>query len=384
MRIGFIEDTHLHGGTQIWVAEAVDAFLEQNQDVSILAPQGSWIIEQCQHTNAAIFSYDWDEVVHKSPHAQEIWINALKDCDVAICTVHPPRDDFHCAIFAAFCIKKGGLKTHLIPKTGTIVPNYRREFYMPDETLQSSVIAIADFTRKYLVETYKIPADKVALIYQGTDIERFRHSENAWNESQNRYLLPHDASPILGAIGSFEKRKGHSILFEALKELVSDDLPNAHLMVVGDGPDEMMLKEKVRTLGLEANVSFFPFTDNPALVFERVDMTILPSLYKEGLPNVLLESMSMGVPVVSSNIGGVSEIVFDGETGYIVQPGNKSALANAIKTLWADQDAYQEMKIKTRKLITENFNKETQFSKFISYFQSQLLSRENKINPNKH
>ena len=99
-------------------------------------------------------------------------------------------------------------------------------------------------------------------------------------------------------------------------------------------------------------------------------MTILPSLYKEGLPNVLLESMSMGVPIVSSNIGGVSEIVMDGETGYMVEPGDKSALANAIKKIWVNQDNFQEMKMKARKLITENFNKATQFERFISHFQA--------------
>ncbi len=310
----------------------------------------------------------------KTQHNQEIWTNALSECDVAICTVHPPREGFHCSVFAARCIKEGGLETHLIPKTGTIVPEYLREFYLPDETIHSSVIAITDFTRRYLIETYNIPAEKVALIYQGTDTKRFRHSDSAWKEAQNRYPLPRNASPILGSIGSFEPRKGHPVLFEALEELVNSSLPNAHLMMVGDGPDETMLKERVKTLGLERNVSFFPFTDEPNYIFERLDMTVLPSLYKEGLPNVLLESMSMGVPVVSSNIGGVSEIVIDGETGYMVEPGNKSALADAIKKVWANQNNYQEMKIKARKLIVDQFDKATQFERFISHFHTLKIS----------
>ena len=369
MHIGFIEDTHLHGGTQIWVAEAVQAFIEKNQQVSLLAPEGSWVVEQCRHAGAIISTYDWDEVIQEDSYNQEIWTNALSQCDVAICTAHPPREGFHCSVFAARCIKKGGLETHLIPKTGTIVPEYLREFYLPDETIHSSVIAITDFTRRYLIETYNIPAEKVALIYQGTDTERFRHSDSAWKEAQNRYLLPEDASPILGSIGSFEARKGHPVLFEAMEELVNS-LPNAHLMMVGDGPDESMLKEKVKTLGLEGNISFFPFSDEPNYIFERLDVTVLPSLYKEGLPNVLLESMSMGVPVVSSNIGGVSEIVIDGETGFMVGPGNKSALADAIKKVWANQHNYREMKIKARKLIVNQFDKCAQFERFISYFHT--------------
>jgi glycosyltransferase involved in cell wall biosynthesis len=374
MHIGFVEDTHLHGGTQIWVAEAVQAFIEKNQEVSILAPEGSWLAEKSRHSGAIISTYDWDEVIQENSHNQEIWTKALSQCDVAICTVHPPRKGFHCSVFAARCIKEGGLETHLIPKTGTIVPEYLREFYLPDETVRSSIIAITGFTRKYLIETYHIPAEKVTLVYQGTDAERFRHSDSAWKEAQNRYPLPRSASPILGSIGSFEPRKGHPVLFDALKELVNSSLPTAHLMMVGDGPDEMMLKEKVKTLGLERHISFFPFTDEPNTIFERLDMTVLPSLNKEGLPNVLLESMSMGVPVVSSNIGGVSEIVMDGETGYMVEPGNKSALADAIKKVWANLDNYMEMKIKARNLIVDQFDKTAQFEEFLSLFHALQIS----------
>jgi glycosyltransferase involved in cell wall biosynthesis len=370
MHIGFIEDTHFHGGTQIWVAEAVRAFIKRNQDVSLLAPEGSWVVDQCRDSGAEITTYDWDEVIHEDQQNQKLWTNALRDWDVAICTVHPPRDGFHCSMFAARCIKRGGLETHLIPKTGTVVPGYLREFYLPDETINSSVIAITDFTRKYLIETYDIPSDKIALIYQGTDTERFRHTESICIESQERYPLPKDAVPILGSIGSFEQRKGHPVLFEAVEELINSSLPNVHLMMVGDGPDETMLKEKVITLGLEQNISFFPFTKKPNYVFERLDITILPSLHKEGLPNVLLESMAMGVPVVSSNIGGVPEIVINGETGFMVEPGDKSALAFAIENIWANKNNYQEMKVKTRKLIEKQFDKATQFERFISYFHS--------------
>lgn len=370
MHIGFIEDTHLHGGTQIWVAEAVQAFINHGQQVSLLAPEGSWVVEQCLDSGTHITTYNWDEVVKEDSHNQKIWTNALSECDVAICTVHPPRDGFHCSVFAGRCIKEGGLDTHLIPKTGTIVPEYLREFYLPDETINCSVIAIADFTRQYLIDNYKIPADKVALVYQGTETERFRHSAAAQKEAQKRYPLPKDAAPIMGSIGSFEHRKGHPVLFEALREVVNSSLPNAHLMMVGDGPDESMLKEQVQALGLGSSVSFFPFTNEPNYIFERLDITILPSLYKEGLPNVLLESMAMGVPVISSKIGGVNEIVFDGQTGYAVEPGDSAALAKAINKVWADQDRYQEMKAGVRKLITEKFDKTTQFKAFLSHFQT--------------
>jgi glycosyltransferase involved in cell wall biosynthesis len=373
MRICFIEDTPLHGGTQIWVTEATQAFIARGEDVTVLAPHKSWVSEKCAEAGARIMTYDWDEVVNQSEEHIQIWSKALSEGDVAVCTVHPPRNRFHCSIFAAKCIKVGNLKTYLIPKTGTIVPEYIREYYLPDETINSSIIAIARYTQQYLIDTYQIPANKIALIYQGTDVERFQSTEAGKREAVRRYPLPSNASPILASVGSFEQRKGHPVLFEAISNLAEGYLPNIHLMMVGDGPDERVLRDKVNELTIGRNVSFFPFTNEPQYVFDRADVTVLPSLYKEGLPNVLLESMSMGVPVVSSNLGGVPEIVIDGKTGFMVEPGNSDQLANAILKLWDDRTSYTNMRQNARQLVADKFDKERQFDQFLKYFRSLLI-----------
>ena len=76
----------------------------------------------------------------------------------------------------------------------------------------------------------------------------------------------------------------------------------------------------------------------------------------------------MKVPVVSSNLGGVPELVIEGETGYLVEPGNHIALSVAIKNLWSDQEMYQKMKLNARNLITQKFNKAIQFDRFKDHF----------------
>lgn len=368
MRIGFIEDTHLRGGTQIWVTEANRYFLDQGAETVILAPTGSFVAKECQEAGAQGFTYDYDQVVFMDPANQALWAEALKTCDVAVCTVHPPRDSFHCSVFAGKCIKEHQLDTILIPKTGTIVPEYKREFYLPDESIRSTVITITDFTRKYLIDTYRIPQHLIELIYQGTDVSRFTPDEKRARESRERYPLPEEASPILGNVGSFEERKGQVVLLEAVSELVQGPLPDLHLILVGEGPDEDMLKNRVRMMNLESNVSFFPFTREPMYVFERIDILVLSSLYKEGLPNVLLEAMSMKTPVISSRMAGVPEIVKNGETGFMVEPGKSNQLAEAIHKLWSDQDAYKKMSEKGRELMESKFDKVVQFKQFLEYF----------------
>ena len=121
-------------------------------------------------------------------------------------------------------------------------------------------------------------------------------------------------------------------------------------------------------LGLDDNVSFFPFTRDPAQIYPVLDLLVLPSLYKEGLPNVLLESLAMGVPVVASNIAGVPEAVKDGETGGLVEAGDREQLAAAIINLWRDQNRYAAMQQNGRMLIEEQFDKQKQFERFLTYF----------------
>ena len=369
MRIGFIEDTHLRGGTQIWVTEAVERFVEAGEEVKLIAPEGSFVATESAASGAEVFTYDWEDIARNPDAYKDAWRAGLEAMDVAVCTVHPPRDGFHCSVFAGEILAESGLGTVLIPKTGTIVPEYKREFYIPNEDINAHVISITDFTRRYLVEEYKIPEDKVTLIYQGTEVDRFTSTPETKAEAFRRYPLPEGAAPVLASVGSFEERKGQTVLLEAIAKLSKGRLPDVHAMMVGEGPDEEMLKSKTKEMGLEGHVSFFPFTREPNYVFERIDILTLPSLYKEGLPNVLLEAMSMGLPVVSSKMAGVPEIVFDGETGYMVPPGDVDAFADAVVKLWSDRDAYERMGRNARKLMEEKFDKKRQFGEFLDFFR---------------
>jgi glycosyltransferase involved in cell wall biosynthesis len=304
-----------------------------------------------------------------SDEYKKIWIEGLARCDVAVTTVHPPRNSFHCSVFGGLCIREGNLDTILIPKSGTIVPEYKSEFYYPEPEIKSKVISITNFTRTYLIKKYKLPKEMVELIYQGTEVDRFVSTEESKEEALKRYPLPENAAPILASVGSFEERKGQIILLQAVEKLSKGSMPNVHAMFVGDGPDEEMLKAKVKELGIANNVSFFPFTSEPNYVFDRADILTLPSLYKEGLPNVILEAMAMKLPTIASEMAGVPEVVINEKTGYLVEPGNIDQFAGAVEKLWADQNKCRLMGINGRKFVEENMDKKKQFDEFLKYFE---------------
>ncbi|MHC4847563.1 MAG: glycosyltransferase family 4 protein [Planctomycetota bacterium] len=369
MRVCFIEDTDLRGGTQIWVAEAIRDFRAAGVDVTVLTSATGFNAEDAKKTDARVVGYDWNAVVRQDEQARKIWTGALADADVAVCTVHPPREGFHCSVFAADCIADAGLRTVLVPKTGTIVPSYEKRFYQPERDIAYDVVAITGFTRDYLVSDYRVPADHVHLVYQGTELDRFRSDPARKAEARRRYPLPEGAGPVLGCLGSFEERKAQALLLDAV-DRVRRNLPDVHLMLVGEGPDEELLKRTVAERDLARNVSFFGFTNEPEYPFELIDVTVLASVRKEGLPNVLLESMAMGTPVVSTRLAGTPEVVHEGETGLLVEPGDVGALAGAIERIWSDRAALQRMGAAGRALMEKDFDKIRQFGRFREHFQT--------------
>ena len=367
MHICFIEDTYFHGGTQIWVSEAMRVFLAAGHEVTLLTAADGFNAEDAVGTEARLVTYGFDDVVAQDARHQQIWTDALAPADVAICTVHPPRDGFQCSRFAAKCIAEAGLDTVLQPKAGTIMPDYVREYYAPPEDINYQVICITDFTRRYLIDTYRVPEERISLIYQGTELATFTPDESRVEQARQRYPVPAGAFPVLGNVGSFEHRKGQFILLEAVAK-VRERIPNLHLMLVGDGPDEANLKQRVTELGLDQHVSFFPFTREPAHVFEVIDILVLSSTYKEGLPNVLLEALAMGVPVVSSRLAGTPEVVHHGSTGLLVELGNVDELASAIEQLGTDPEACRRMGDAGQRLMNEQFDKQLQFAAFLEHF----------------
>ncbi len=370
MHIGFIEDTPLRGGTQIWVAEATRFLLSHGETVTLLAPADTFVADACREAGARVITYDFDEIAINSESYKKNWLEALEPCDVAITTVHPPRNGFHCVMFAAECIRESGIKTVLLPKTGSIVPWYKREYYLPDPSVNTHVICITNFTRDYLIKEYKIPAEKTSLIYQGTEINRFSSSSTSRTEAVKRYPLPQNAAPIIGVIGAIENRKGHIILLQAVRRLLdAGKLPRIQVMIVGEGPDEKMLRAVVSVYELEQHVAFFPFTTEPNYVYDRIDILAFPSLYKEGLPNVLLEAMSMKTPVIATRLAGIPEVVFDGETGFLTDPGNVEQFADAVEQVWTDPVSCEKMGHRARLLMEENMDKNRQFEDFRQFFR---------------
>lgn len=142
---------------------------------------------------------------------------------------------------------------------------------------------------------------------------------------------------VVGTVANLKAHKGIDVLLEAVP-LVLRDVPDARFVVVGQGPLEAELRARAGAMGLNGTVRFTGFREDAARLAGAFDVFVLPSLH-EGLPIALLEAMALGRACVVTSVGGVPEVVEDGEHGLVVQPSRPSELARSIVGLLRDPSA---------------------------------------------
>lgn len=173
-----------------------------------------------------------------------------------------------------------------------------------------------------------IAPDSLEVLYDGVDHDLFKPLER---EIAARALNVKYEPGMIGYIGNLERYKGIDHLLSALLRLRASHGIKSGLYVIGDGPERLRLQSLARTLGLSTQVKFLgrKTHDQIPLWMNLCDIICLPSL-TEGVPNVLLEALSCGVPAVASSVGGVPEILSREELGLMVDPEDANALADAL------------------------------------------------------
>jgi glycosyltransferase involved in cell wall biosynthesis len=174
-----------------------------------------------------------------------------------------------------------------------------------------------------------IPVD---LIYNGVDLERYDHQEPCCT-LREEFGIPERAQ-IVGVVARLEPEKGHPTLLHAWP-LVLREVPDAYLLVIGEGSQRDALERQAGDLGINDHVIFTGRRDDVPAVTAALDVAVLPS-YREAHGLTILEALALSRPVVASNVGGIPEVIEDGVTGLLVPPHASQALADAIVRFLSD------------------------------------------------
>lgn len=179
--------------------------------------------------------------------------------------------------------------------------------------------------KKILTRRYPIPDSMVDVIPNGVDVDRF--SPPPVGRTRGK--------PVVLSVARFVPDKDQETLVEAFAS-IADRHPEAELWLVGDGPRCDPVRQRARALLPENRVSLLPGRLDLLPLFHRSTLFVLSSL-REGLPNVILEAMAAGLPVVATNVGGIPEVVENGRTGLLVPARDVRAMASALDGLLADE-----------------------------------------------
>lgn len=218
-----------------------------------------------------------------------------------------------------------------------IVASRRVDFHLQGNTFSQwkyrqvdGFIAASQAIRDILVAD-KIPAGRISVVHDGIDIEKIENRPAI--DIHAEYWLPHGV-PVIVNVGALVGHKGQKHLIDAMP-LVLREVPDAHLVIFGEGELRAPLERQVKHLGLEKRVLLPGFREDVLSLVKSADLFVMSSV-TEGLGSAVLDAMAMRLAVVGTHAGGIPEAVVPGETGELVEPGEAKPLAAAIVKLLKD------------------------------------------------
>ena len=236
-------------------------------------------------------------------------------------------------------------------------------------------IAVSEGTRSSWAKRFGVDARRLCVIPNGVGVPELGRSGSR-EDARARLGLPAGSGPVAVVVGRLEEQKGHRFLFEAFADVIRL-VPDARLIVVGDGSLRAELEGQVRTLSLQDRVSFLGHCTEIQSVLDAADVFVLPSLW-EAMPFAALEAMASALPVVATDVGGVSELICDGANGYLVPPADAAALAARLGRVLASPDERRKMGNAGRSQVERHFTLRSMIDRTQHVYQRLLSSDEQK------
>lgn len=227
-----------------------------------------------------------------------------------------------------------------------------------------AILAPSEESRKEYSRDIRIKPDKIQVIYNGIDLNRFRLNRSELiKEIRGAFDFGSD-DIVIGSIARFDPVKNMGGLVKAFSKIEKTTLGPVKLLLVGDGPELPGIQKMAFGLGLRDRVVFTGMRRDIPDCLGMMDIYVQPSRF-EGIPNSVLEAMASGLPVIATNVGGLHEIVEDGKTGFLVDLDNEAGLIRAIEFLIRHADRRRQMGTDGRKGVISQFS----ISKMVSDYE---------------
>jgi glycosyltransferase involved in cell wall biosynthesis len=227
------------------------------------------------------------------------------------------------------------------------------------------ILPVSDYVRRRLLVSDHVPEAKATVLYNGIDLSRFQPPAESRAAIRLRLGVP-PSDRVVASVGQLIQAKGFDHLVAAAALL--KHRPDTTFLIAGDGERRAALADQIARLGMVERVRLLGKRDDVQEILGAADVFVCPSVWDEALGYVILEAMSVGLPAVASEVGGIPEVVADGETGLLVPPRDPAALAQAIARLLDDPAARERMGRAGRRAVHEHFSLDSAIERTLALY----------------
>jgi glycosyltransferase involved in cell wall biosynthesis len=246
-----------------------------------------------------------------------------------------------------------------------------RLLYRIGGRLVSGIVVVSEETDQAFRRTVGYRGGGVVVVPNGVDVERYPERIDRTFVRGTLGFGPGDH--VMTMVGTFKRQKGHRYLIEAAERVLPTDL-RVHLVLVGDGDLMERVRAQVRGAGLADRIHFLRSRRDVPALLAASDSFILPSLW-EGQSVALVEAMASRLPIIATAVSGTTHVMVDGNTGWLVPPGDPNALAAAMVELLTDPIRAASMAEAARARVVASFGAEQQAEQLASLFRGEVGAR---------
>ena len=227
------------------------------------------------------------------------------------------------------------------------------------------IVAVSTATKNYIL-SLGADSEKIEVLHNGVDVNRFRPLAEIKDKVRKKLGI-HEDSRVVLTVRRLVYKNGIDTLIESAKIAINSN-PKLVFVAVGKGPDFGKVKEKIGQLGIEKNFRLLGFVsdENLPVYYNAADFFVLPSKSGEGLPLVALEAMACGLPVIATNVGGISEVMKE-DYGKLVPPDSACSLAEAV--LEFSHRDLSVLKKGLRTIIEQKFSWDKNVEKLVEIYE---------------
>jgi glycosyltransferase involved in cell wall biosynthesis len=226
-------------------------------------------------------------------------------------------------------------------------------------------VPICNAIAQTFMENTGCPRGKIVVINNGTETDKFDRAKFEGVERAN-LGLPAD-KVIVTTLATLRDEKGHDFYIDTIEGLLKE-FENIHFIWIGKGPLESKLRNRIKSTGISNMITMLGFVEDIRPLLSCSDIFVLPSR-TEGMPRAMMEAMSMSLPCVATNVGGVGEVLEDGVSGFIADFGDVEMFGRCILDLVNNQVLRQKMGAAGRKQVVMNFDMKMITKKYMKFFE---------------